>query len=119
MLPYARHLKPLARKLRTDQTGAEATLWQRLRRKQLLGVQFYRQKPLGPFIVDFYCPIARLVVEVDGGQHFTAEGVVSDAERDACLGCMGLTVLRFSNLDVLAHMNDVLEEIARHVAFHD
>jgi very-short-patch-repair endonuclease len=116
MLPYARHSKPLARKLRNDQTNAEAALWHRLRRKQLRGAQFYRQKPLGPFIVDFYCPAACLVIEVDGAQHFTDVGVSSDAERDAYLAGMELTVLRFSNLDVLASMNDVLEEIARQIA---
>ena len=116
MLPYARHLKPLARELRKNQTDAEAALWKNLRRKQIHDAQFYRQKPLGPFVVDFFCPAARLVVEVDGGQHFTEEGAVSDAERDVYLAGMELTVLRFSNHDVLASLNDVLDEISRHVA---
>jgi very-short-patch-repair endonuclease len=106
MLPYARHLKPLARELRQNQTDAEAALWQKLRRKQIHGVQFYRQKPLGPFIADFFCPAARLVIEVDGGQHFTEEGASSDEERDAYLAAMELTVLRFSNHDVLANCSD-------------
>jgi very-short-patch-repair endonuclease len=116
MLPYARNLKPLARNLRANQTDAEQALWQKLRRKQINGAQFYRQKPLGQFIVDFYCPAARLVVEVDGGGHFTDEGAASDRERDAHLAGLELVVLRFSNLEVLANMNAVLEEIARHVA---
>ena len=115
MLPYAKNLKPIARKLRSNQTDAEASLWQKLRRKQVGGPQFYRQKPLGPFIVDFYCPAARIVVEVDGGQHYTDQGAASDQERDAYLGGLDLIVLRFSNLDVLKNMNAVLEEIARQI----
>ena len=55
-------------------TDAEQLLWQRLRRKQILGLQFYRQKPILNFIVDFYCPSVSLVIECDGGQHFTVEG---------------------------------------------
>ena len=115
MLPYAKNLKLIARKLRSNQTDAEAALWQKLRRKQISGVQFYRQKPLGPFIVDFHCPAARLVVEVDGGQHYTDQGAASDQERDAYLGGLDLVVLRFSNLDVLKNINAVIEEIARQV----
>ena len=55
-------------------TDAEILLWHKLRRKQLFGLQFFRQKPLGNYIVDFYCPSARLVIEIDGGQHYTEEG---------------------------------------------
>ena len=55
-------------------TDAEQLLWSRLRRKQILGLQFYRQKPLLNYIVDFYCPAVNLVIECDGGQHYTAEG---------------------------------------------
>ncbi len=66
MLKYDTNLKQLARKLRTDMTDAERLLWSRLRGKQVLGVQFYRQKPIGPYIVDFHAPASRLVIEVDG-----------------------------------------------------
>ena len=69
MLRYNNRLKPKARDLRKNMTDSENVLWSRLRRKQLLGVQFYRQKPIGNYVVDFFAPRARLVVEVDGSQH--------------------------------------------------
>ena len=96
-------------------TDAETALWSKLRRKQLQNLQFYRQKPLGRFIVDFYCPTARLVIEIDGGQHYTKEGVALDTNRDAELNEMGLHVLRFSNLDVLGNREGVIVQIAEHL----
>ena len=66
MLPYNTNLKQASQKLRREMTDAERRLWSRLRAKQILGVQFYRQKPVGNYIVDFYAPAANLVVEVDG-----------------------------------------------------
>jgi very-short-patch-repair endonuclease len=69
MLRYNPRLKGRARSLRATLTDAEQRLWTRLRRKQIPGVQFYRQKPIGKYIVDFYAPAARLVVEIDGSQH--------------------------------------------------
>jgi len=90
---------------------AEILLWSKLRRKQIYGLQFYRQKPLGNFIVDFYCPAARLVIEIDGGQHYTEEGKAQDSRRNAYLNDIGLSVLRFSNLDVLGNMDGVITEI--------
>ena len=115
MLPYNKKLKPLSRKLRSQMTDAEIALWSKLRRKQLYNLQFYRQKPLGHFIVDFYCPSARLVIEIDGGQHYMEEGVVRDALRDAELNRMGLHVIRFSNHDVLVNMDGVIAQILQHL----
>lgn len=66
MDPYRKILKEPARLLRSNMTDAEQVLWHRIRRKQIQGVQFYRQKPLLAFIVDFYCPVAKLVIELDG-----------------------------------------------------
>ncbi len=111
MLKYNTNLKTPARKLRTDMTDAERLLWSRLRGKQILGVQFYRQKPLGPYIVDFHAPAAKLVVELDGSQHFDEAGQVSDRRRDAYLETLGLRVLRFDNLQVLKETEAVLETI--------
>jgi len=68
-----------ARKLRKEATEAEIRLWSKLRRKQLEGFRFRRQQPIGPYVVDFFCPQARLIVEVDGGQHSDREAY--DAER--------------------------------------
>lgn len=100
MLKYNTSLKQPARKLRTDMTDAERLLWSRLRGKQILGVQFYRQKPLGPYLVDFHAPAAKLVVEVDGSQHFDVAGQVSDRRRMRILdrwdcACCVLTTCRY------------------------
>ena len=111
MLPYNKKLKACSRELRSTMTDAEIVLWARLRRKQILGLQFYRQKPLGSFIVDFYCSSASLVIELDGGQHYNEEGKASDAMRDEALRNMGLFVMRFSNLDVLKNMDGVMTTI--------
>lgn len=116
MLNYNPRLKPYARRLRGDMTDAEQLLWSRVRGKLISGVQFYRQKPIGNFIVDFYCPKARLVVEVDGAQHFEPEHRRRDAQRTACLARQGLQVLRFDDRQVLQGLDAVLEVIYRAVA---
>lgn len=87
--------------LRNNMTEAEKLLWARLRGKQILGLQFYRQKPILNFIVDFYCPAANLVIECDGSQHFTDEGLEADRVRDQALAELGLRMLRFDNGQVL------------------
>ena len=88
-------------------------LWRRLRGKQVLGVRFYRQRPLLGYVVDFYCPAATLVVEVDGGQHFEIAGKAADQSRDQRLREAGLKVLRFSNREVMREPSGVLETIVR------
>lgn len=112
MLPYSRQLKQNSRELRSHMTDAEQKLWYRLRRKQINGWQFYRQKPIGQYIVDFYCPQARLVVELDGSQHLEPEHQAADQKRDAYLAGLGLRVLRFDNRQVLLEMDAVLGVIA-------
>jgi very-short-patch-repair endonuclease len=113
ILPYDQRLKSNSRRLRGNMTDAEQKLWQCLRRKQINGWQFYRQKPLGPYIVDFYCAAANLVIELDGGQHFEATYQAADQQRDEYLRGLGLTVLRFDNRQVLLEMEAVLEVIRR------
>ena len=98
MKPYNKNLKQASRDLRNNMTEAEQLLWSRLRSKQLLGLQFYRQKPLLNYIVDFYCPAANLVIECDGSQHYTYEGLEADRVRDEALGELGFIVLRFNNV---------------------
>ena len=71
-------------------TDAEGFLWERVRRKRLRGRQFYRQKNIGDYIVDFYCPSAKVIIELDGGQHFTKEGIKADQLRDEYLNSLGL-----------------------------
>jgi len=92
-------------------TDAEILLWSKIKGKQLKGVQFYRQKIIGRYIVDFYCATAKLVIEVDGGQHYTDDGRTRDAIRDAYMKCLGLKVLRFSDIDVLTNIEGVVEHI--------
>ena len=105
---YKPKLKEHSRALRTHMTDAEQVLWYRIRRKQIQNVQFYRQKPLLSFIVDFYCPAAKLVVELDGSQHFEAAHQAKDQDRDAALVGLGLHVLRFDNRQVLLETDAVL-----------
>ncbi len=92
-------------------TEAEKELWSKIRGKQLKGYQFYRQKPIGIFIVDFYGPKGNLVVELDGGQHYSSEGKIKDNLRDAYMEGMGLRVLRFSDREVFENMRGVFETI--------
>jgi very-short-patch-repair endonuclease len=107
MHKYNHRLKSPARYLRSSQTLAELALWQRLRRKQIAQVQFYRQRPLLNFIVDFYCPKANLIIECDGSQHFTTEGLAADENRDAILADLGLLTLRFDNRQILQELEAV------------
>jgi lysyl-tRNA synthetase class 2 len=97
-----------ARRLRRDQTDAERKLWFRQRDRRLAGWKFKRQVPIDRFVVDFVCADARLVVELDGGQHAECQ---SDESRTRVLDAMGYLVLRFWNNDVLGNMNGVLETI--------
>lgn len=111
MQPYNKNLKQPSRDLRNNMTDAEKRLWSKLRAKQILGLQFYRQKPLLNFIVDFYCPAANVVIECDGGQHFTDEGLEADRVRDETLAQLGLKVLRFDNGQVMREIDAVVEKI--------
>jgi very-short-patch-repair endonuclease len=111
MQPYNQKLIINSRALRSEMTAAEQLLWKRVRFKQVRGLPFYRQKPLLAFIVDFYCPKAKLVIELDGSQHFEEAHRAADAERDAALTGLGLRVLRFDNRQVLLEIEGVMEVI--------
>lgn len=108
---YKGYLLANAGELRSNLTDAEQLLWSRIRRKQLFGFKFNRQKPIGKYIVDFYCFEAKLIIELDGGQHFTEVGIDSDQVRDRYLRSQGFTVLRYSNRDVLKNIVGVLVDI--------
>jgi len=92
-------------------TDAEKTLWFQLRKKQLKGYLFYRQKIIGKYIVDFYCPKADLVIELDGGQHYSEIGKTKDRMRDDILTGMGIKVLRISDREVFENIGGVMERI--------
>ncbi len=116
MIRYNPKLKEKARRLRAQMTDSERVLWARSRRQQIRSVQFYRQKPIGNYIVDFYAPKANVVVEVDGSQHLEGEHAEADSQRDAYLASEGLGVLRFDNLQVLNETEGVMELILRAVS---
>lgn len=111
MQPYNKNLKQLSRDLRNNMTDAELLLWSKLRRKQILGLQFYRQKPILNYIVDFYCPAINLVIECDGGQHYTDEGLEADRIRDEALTQQGLVILRFDNGQILLEIDSVISKV--------
>lgn len=96
-----------ARKLRRESPSPERRLWQVLRDLDRSGCHFRRQVPIGPFFVDFAWLSLALVVEIDGDDHFTAEAMASDRRRDGVLAARGVTVLRFSNSEVLTSPCDV------------
>jgi very-short-patch-repair endonuclease len=100
-----------ARSLRVAATNAEKHLWKFLRGLKAPGIHFRRQGPIGAFIVDFCCHAAKLIVEIDGGQHNTDEALKRDAVRTAWLKQRGYRVLRFWNNDVLGNAPGVVEHI--------
>ena len=116
MLGYKLNLKTPARLLRKNLTEGENALWARLRNKQLLGVQFYRQKPIGKYIVDFYAPKVKLVVEIDGSQHLQDDHLEKDRRRDDYLASLGHNVLRFNSREVLEESDGVVEVIYRMIS---
>ena len=110
-IKYQPYLKKYSRKLRKEMTDAERFLWRRIRMKQINDLQFYRQRPIGSYVVDFYCPSVKLIIEVDGGQHLEQKNLEDDRIRDKYLGDAGLKVLRFNDLDVLKNIDGVIEKI--------
>ena len=100
---------PVARELRRKMTPQEKKLWYDFLRKY--PVKFYKQRIIESFIVDFYCADARLVIELDGSQHYTEQGMQYDMERSAVFEQYGVQVLRFRNQDVSAHFEMVCEQI--------
>lgn len=106
---YHPKMKPMAQELRKNSTRHENQLWYHFLRKH--PCQFRRQKQFGRYIVDFYCSAAKLVIELDGSQHFTTEGKEHDRARTAYLESLGLTELRFMNSDIDHHFEQVCKQI--------
>jgi very-short-patch-repair endonuclease len=111
MKTYTKVLIPRAQEMRHEMTRAETKLWLELLRDFTPRVR--RQRPFGRFIVDFYCAAHKVVIEVDGGPHFTPDGLAYDAERTAFLEGLGLRVIRFSNLEVLENLAGVGEQLSQ------
>jgi very-short-patch-repair endonuclease len=109
-------LRQKAKDLRSNMTEAEQRLWYWLRGGRFAQVKFHRQRPIGPYIVDFVAPTRKLVIELDGGQH--ANTVAYDTARSQYLEAKGYCVLRFWNHDFLARTDEVLEVIDRWLREH-
>ncbi len=108
-LPYEHHLIERVKTLRKEATKQENHLWYDYLKHYPL--RFQRQKAIGNYIVDFYCHKAKLVVELDGSQHYEKDGSRYDAQRTAFLNSLGLTVLRFANVDIDRNFEGVCMEI--------
>ena len=115
IIPYNSKLKKLARNLRNNPTKAEVILWKSLSGKQCFGYDFHRQKPIGNFIVDFFCQELMLVIEVDGISHNQESVIIRDREKEDFLNRLGITVLRFRDDEIYPENRDALMEIERYV----
>jgi len=111
MREYHKSLNSFAYELRKAPTLPESILWSRIKQGQILNVLFYKQEVIENFIVDFYAPSIKLVIEVDGAQHFQQRGLLQDRRRDARLRFLGLWVLRYNNREILRSLENVLEDI--------
>lgn len=114
-LPYKISLKEFSRYLRKNSTFSEVLLWNELKQAKILGYTFNRQKPLGKYIVDFYCKPLNLVIEIDGAYHLNEDVIVNDAIRQKILEEMGLQFLRFTNNEVRFKRQYVVGEILKAV----
>lgn len=97
--------------LRKEQTEVEKILWQKLRAKRFFNLKFFRQYGIGEYIADFYCPEMKIVIELDGSQHYTEEGKEYDKAREGFMEACGIKTFRFSNRDIVDNLDSVLEEI--------
>jgi len=115
ILPYNPKLKELARQLRNNSTQNEIRLWRYLKGKQMMGYDFHRQKPLLNYIADFFCHELMLVIELDGYTHNFEEVVEKDERKQKELEALGLTVLRFADIEVMHDINNVLRTIEGYI----
>ena len=113
--PYNPKLKLLARKLRNNSTYAEVLLWNQLKNKKLNGYDFHRQKPILNYILDFFCHELYLAIEVDGITHDTENQQVKDKARQSEIEALGITFLRFDDMDIKTQMDGVISEILNYV----
>jgi len=109
IVPYKPYLKTKARTLRRNMTLAEVLLWNRLKQRQVLGYDFDRQRPIGKYIVDFYCKALRLAIEVDGRSHDFKEN--QDVRRQGELELLGIVFLRFWDFEVKTDIQSVISRI--------
>ncbi|MEP7103950.1 MAG: DUF559 domain-containing protein [Candidatus Dojkabacteria bacterium] len=110
IIPYNPKLKQLARNLRNKSTLSEVLLWKEIRNKKLLGFDFHRQRPIGNYIVDFYCSELKLAIEIDGNSH-NEDKFDYDLKREKELLAIGINLIRFSDHSVKSNINNILQTI--------
>ena len=110
-----KELKGLRQNLRNNMPPAERILWGKLKGKQLGGFKFRRQHSIDEFILDFYCPKARLAIEIDGDSHFESENAKNDSERTRKIELQGPKILRFTNTEIYESLEGVLDQILKHL----
>ncbi len=106
---------PLRKDLRRQPPKPESIIWNRLRNRQLNGYKFRRQVGVGRYVVDFYCPQVKLVIEIDGQSHYVGDAPMQDKVRQEEIEALGIKILRFTNREVMDNTEGVLEEIVRHL----
>jgi very-short-patch-repair endonuclease len=111
IIPYNEHLKPLAKKLRQKMTFSEVKLWNEIKNKKLLGYDFDRQRPIGNYIVDFFCKDLQLAIEVDGITHEESAVAKRDAVRQQELEALGISFIRFDAMLVINNVEAVVRDI--------
>jgi very-short-patch-repair endonuclease len=104
-------VKQKRKQLRNQMPSAEVILWSRLQKRQMSGFKFRRQYSVGNYVLDFYCPEARLAIEIDGDSHFQNGASDYDSSRQKSIEQFGIRFLRFTNLEIYKHLNKVLESI--------
>lgn len=111
IIPYTPAAKEYAKKLRNNSTPGEIILWKKLRNKQLLGYDFHRQKPIGKYVVDFFCSKLMLAIELDGISHENNDALEKDNRRQKDLEDLGITFLRFKESEITKDVRSVVEKI--------
>lgn len=109
---YNNEFQKQARILRKSQTNTEQLLWSKLRGRRLNNCKFYRQFPVGSYIIDFYCPRKKFAIEMDGGQHFEIMQKASDIQKEKYLSQRGIKTIRFFSNEVLSNLTGVLEYLS-------
>src|SRR3989344_7858595 len=113
---FNKNLETIKRKrLRNDLTEAERLLWYRLKNKQIFGYKFRRQYGIEKYVADFYCPKAKLVIEIDGDSHIEEAAIQYDKERKKYIESLGLKVIRFTNVEVYKNLDAVIEIIIQNL----
>ena len=115
---YNPRLKQLSRNLRNNSTLSEVLLWNELKAKRIMGLKFMRQKPIGDFIVDFYCSKLKLVIEIDGESHGYYPTQRRDSIKEDYLNSLGIRVIRYDDMDVKTNISGIIDHLINWIENH-